>query len=206
MLEDATNISILEGIIAIAKTFNLKVIAEGVESVIHGEFLIQIGCELAQGYSIARPMPADSLNEWLKQWQTYDEWLQISALRRDDIVALTGLAELNKWLKQVELQDISELSLQAGDIFHSKSLEKWMHSSLDSRPQTNVQTVHQIEIYYNRLLELGKVMNEPSVGSLSQGSSAPYEDSSNALKLLTEQIRQGLQECLKCRKTRQNRK
>jgi EAL domain-containing protein (putative c-di-GMP-specific phosphodiesterase class I) len=34
------------------------VIAEGVETVEHGEMLLQLGCELAQGYGIARPMPA----------------------------------------------------------------------------------------------------------------------------------------------------
>ncbi|NOQ15555.1 MAG: EAL domain-containing protein [Methyloprofundus sp.] len=44
-------------------------IAEGVETVAHGKKLLEIGCELAQGYGIARPMPASAINDWLEQWK-----------------------------------------------------------------------------------------------------------------------------------------
>ena len=40
-------------------------IAEGVETVDHGLMLLQMGCELAQGYGIARPMPASELPAWV---------------------------------------------------------------------------------------------------------------------------------------------
>ncbi len=48
----------------LAAAFRRQVIAEGVETVEHGEMLLQLGCELAQGYGIARPMPADALPDW----------------------------------------------------------------------------------------------------------------------------------------------
>jgi EAL domain-containing protein (putative c-di-GMP-specific phosphodiesterase class I) len=59
MLDDPDDLAILEGVIGLARAFRRQVIAEGVETVEHGEMLLQLGCELAQGYGIARPMPAD---------------------------------------------------------------------------------------------------------------------------------------------------
>ena len=40
-----------------------------VETLEHGQALQRLGCRLAQGYGIARPMPADQLPAWLQDWQ-----------------------------------------------------------------------------------------------------------------------------------------
>lgn len=69
MLTDENNKAIIQGIIELAKAFNLKVIAEGVETPAHGEVLISLGCMLAQGYGIAKPMPASKFPAWIKNWQ-----------------------------------------------------------------------------------------------------------------------------------------
>lgn len=61
MLDDPDDLAILQSVISLAAVFRRQVIAEGVETVAHGTLLLQLGCELAQGYSIARPMPADDL-------------------------------------------------------------------------------------------------------------------------------------------------
>ena len=74
MLEDADDLSIVEGVVGLAKAFQLEVIAEGVETIDHGLSLLQLGCELAQGYGIARPMPADELPEWALNWKADDAW------------------------------------------------------------------------------------------------------------------------------------
>ncbi|KEA63783.1 diguanylate cyclase [Marinobacterium lacunae] len=66
MLEDPDDLAILKGVLGLAEAFNLEVIAEGVESQAHGEKLLSLGCELAQGYGIARPMPADALPQWIR--------------------------------------------------------------------------------------------------------------------------------------------
>jgi EAL domain-containing protein (putative c-di-GMP-specific phosphodiesterase class I) len=34
-----------------------------------------MGCELAQGYGIARPMPGDTMPEWTKAWRADAAWL-----------------------------------------------------------------------------------------------------------------------------------
>lgn len=75
MLDDRDDLAILEGIIGLAKAFNRKVIAEGVETYEHGKQLLLLGCELAQGYGIARPMPAEKMIEWSQEWQTNHVWV-----------------------------------------------------------------------------------------------------------------------------------
>jgi EAL domain-containing protein (putative c-di-GMP-specific phosphodiesterase class I) len=50
------------------------VIAEGVETVEHGSALLQLGCELAQGYGIARPMPACDIPAWMNNWKPDASW------------------------------------------------------------------------------------------------------------------------------------
>ena len=69
MLADEDDCTIIKGIIELSKAFNLKVIAEGVETPAHGEVLTALGCFLAQGYGIAKPMPASDMPVWFKRWQ-----------------------------------------------------------------------------------------------------------------------------------------
>ncbi|RVU86609.1 EAL domain-containing protein [Leucothrix sargassi] len=70
MLKGSDDLAIVKGVVGLAKAFQLKVIAEGVETPAHKDALLALGCELAQGYGIARPMPAQSVEGWFSQWQT----------------------------------------------------------------------------------------------------------------------------------------
>ena len=74
MLDDPDDLAILEGIQGLAKAFHRQVMAEGVETVDHGEMLLYLGCELAQGYGIARPMPAQQMPHWAQHWQPDASW------------------------------------------------------------------------------------------------------------------------------------
>jgi EAL domain-containing protein (putative c-di-GMP-specific phosphodiesterase class I) len=74
MLDDADDLAILEGVIGLAKAFHRKVIAEGVETVAHGTRLLELGCDLAQGYGIARPMPAEDFPAWVASWKPDSAW------------------------------------------------------------------------------------------------------------------------------------
>lgn len=74
MLTDADDLAIIEGVVGLAKAFQREVIAEGVETIEHGKALLQLGCHLAQGYGIARPMPADDIRAWLISWRPDDSW------------------------------------------------------------------------------------------------------------------------------------
>ncbi len=77
MLESSDSLLILMGVVKLASAFDMKVIAEGVETAQHGAMLLQLGCELAQGYGIARPMPADELPDWVRDWKPDPTWSDV---------------------------------------------------------------------------------------------------------------------------------
>jgi diguanylate cyclase (GGDEF)-like protein len=61
MLGQATGRTLVEGIIGLAHALHLEVVAEGVETEEQRRFLSRLGCDEAQGFWIARPMPAAAL-------------------------------------------------------------------------------------------------------------------------------------------------
>jgi len=74
MLTDESDLAIVNGIIGLAAAFGREVIAEGVETRAHGDLLLSLGCELAQGYGIARPMPVEALGAWVQAWDSGAVW------------------------------------------------------------------------------------------------------------------------------------
>jgi diguanylate cyclase (GGDEF)-like protein/PAS domain S-box-containing protein len=64
MLEDKGDRAIVQGIIALAKAFERQTVAEGIETDEHFQMLLSMGCDIGQGYGIARPMPANELVKW----------------------------------------------------------------------------------------------------------------------------------------------
>ncbi len=52
----------------LAHELNLKAVAEGVETREEWELVNELGCDMAQGYFIARPMPAEDLVAWKQAW------------------------------------------------------------------------------------------------------------------------------------------
>lgn len=69
MIDDADDRAIVESVICLVRAFHREVIAEGVETAAHGKLLLALGCERAQGYGIARPMPAAELPAWVASWR-----------------------------------------------------------------------------------------------------------------------------------------
>jgi EAL domain-containing protein (putative c-di-GMP-specific phosphodiesterase class I) len=65
-----------------AKGFGLKVVAEGVENREQLDFIASQGCDLAQGYLLGKPMPAEAYLSYLKNLQGGFEPLRLSAAPR----------------------------------------------------------------------------------------------------------------------------
>lgn len=101
MLEDLEDLSILEGVIGLANAFRCQTIAEGVESVAQGEMLLMMGCEQAQGYVIAKPMPAEEIPVWKAQWQLPESWQGRSVINRDDLPFLFAMVEHRSWYREL---------------------------------------------------------------------------------------------------------
>lgn len=89
MLVDAEDFSITSAIVGLAKAFNKVVVAEGVETQEHFFALRKMGCDLAQGYLIAKPMPAADVVRWEAE---YVQSAQYRALRQAHGVAEVALA------------------------------------------------------------------------------------------------------------------
>lgn len=104
MLEDSSDLIMVEGITSLAHTFDHEVLAEGVDNLKLGALLIQIGCQLAQGFAIAHPMPADEVTIWAKDWQPYQFWQQIGKRRwrRDDLPLLYAALAERIWVSQIQ--------------------------------------------------------------------------------------------------------
>jgi len=79
MVVGPNELAIIEALLSLSSVFHRQVIAEGVETVEHGVVLLQLCCELAQGYGIARPMPAADLPSWLAAWSPDPAWVDLPA-------------------------------------------------------------------------------------------------------------------------------
>ena len=74
MLTESEDRAIVEGVISFTRAFHREVVAEGVETAAHGALLLQMGCEIAQGYGIARPMPASEVANWVAAFRPDPTW------------------------------------------------------------------------------------------------------------------------------------
>ncbi|MHB1240594.1 MAG: EAL domain-containing response regulator [Gammaproteobacteria bacterium] len=66
--KDESRRAIFEASLTMARQLGMKTVAEGVEDQEDWDFLRASTCDLAQGYFIARPMPAENLADWIVEW------------------------------------------------------------------------------------------------------------------------------------------
>lgn len=66
MLLSKESLMIVQSTIDLAHALNKKVVAEGVETQEQWDRLSELGCDIAQGYWIARPMPVNTFVDWVK--------------------------------------------------------------------------------------------------------------------------------------------
>jgi diguanylate cyclase (GGDEF)-like protein/PAS domain S-box-containing protein len=103
MLTNANDLAIVEGVIGLTEIFRRKVIAEGVETIEHGTLLLNLGCELAQGFGIAHPMPAAAVADWIRHWKPDVAWSATSEFRwpRDDYPLLIAENNHRVWIEEI---------------------------------------------------------------------------------------------------------
>ncbi|HED19067.1 MAG TPA: bifunctional diguanylate cyclase/phosphodiesterase [Gammaproteobacteria bacterium] len=79
LIQERDNANIVELIVDLAHRFDLSVVAEGVEDAKTLSALKKMQCDVAQGYFIARPMPADEYHGWLANYRGINASGAISA-------------------------------------------------------------------------------------------------------------------------------
>jgi diguanylate cyclase (GGDEF)-like protein len=172
MLVDPDDLAILGGVLGLANSFRRQVIAEGVETIEHGEMLLQLGCELAQGYGIARPMPAGDFPAWTRQWQMDPAWRHVRRVSRDDFPLLFAGIEHRAWIALVEsmLKDGHPLPSQT----HQQCrFGAWLAAEGEARfaaqpPLQSVERLHQqIHLRVAELAELADVESRDRHSELS---------------------------------------
>lgn len=89
MLEDPEDLSIVKSVIGLARAFSRPVVAEGVETIAHASLLLSLGCEIAQGYGIARPLPKDAFAAWALGWDPRKGAASFGATERVSGLVLT---------------------------------------------------------------------------------------------------------------------
>jgi len=75
--------AIVSSLVVVGRLMEIDVMVEGVETEEDGRALIDMGCELAQGYGIARPMPAEAIPEWIATWKPFESWTRKTLPDRD---------------------------------------------------------------------------------------------------------------------------
>jgi diguanylate cyclase (GGDEF)-like protein/PAS domain S-box-containing protein len=103
MLDDSNDLAIVEGVIALAQVFQSHVIAEGVETTEHAIMLMRLGCDIVQGFGIARPMPADDLPGWVGRFKPDPQWSLWADTHWElsDFPLLVAQYDHVRWVKRV---------------------------------------------------------------------------------------------------------
>ncbi len=175
MLDDTDDMAILEGVVGLANAFRLELIAEGVESIEQGQMLLRLGCEQAQGYVVARPIPPQELQSWKKQWKQFEEWKNIRPVSREETPFLYALVEHKIRINQVisylrgEIEFLSEIN-------HKEcKFGKWLYNSEDVKNIAGINTFKKIETLHDEIHN--KVHN-----IVKQYKNQTIEDIENSIK------------------------
>lgn len=70
MLDNYTDLSICETIVALANKLGLDIVAEGVETLAHANKLIEMRCSTLQGYYYSKPIPLEMLSDMLVEYNS----------------------------------------------------------------------------------------------------------------------------------------
>ncbi|MGA9254138.1 MAG: EAL domain-containing protein, partial [Roseobacter sp.] len=77
--------SIISALVTLSLSLHISVVAEGVETPEHYTSVAKLGCDLVQGYPVAKPMPADAFANWFNDatGKRPARWTRIGLLRQN---------------------------------------------------------------------------------------------------------------------------
>jgi len=98
MLSSRDDMTIVQAVVSLSRSFDVSVIGEGVETVHHAEMLLRLGCVKAQGYAISQPLSINALKTWLQVWQPPSAWRHIAPLSPRFYYLIANLSGYTGWL------------------------------------------------------------------------------------------------------------
>ncbi len=112
MLASPQDLAIVQSMIGLGTAFRRRISAEGVETLDQVLMLLDLGCDVMQGYHLARPMPSDAVLTWLAAFAPSTLWnLSFTTRPSRDYFELL-LAETNHrmWIDRLiaDTRDLSE--------------------------------------------------------------------------------------------------
>ena len=196
MIDDPDDLAIVESVIGLAKAFKREVIAEGVETIEHGVFLISLGCFIAQGNFIAKPMLGIDIPDWIQNYKNQPMWLE------------RGKYQLNAWLTQLELLKLQQQSwlqairtcLQSSDDSHVKwpliggkksHLGKWL-ARIKNQQSYDQRLFDRLEQFHIQQHQLAKQLFESYTED--KNNTEVFRKGLKDLIVLNDEIKQLLQQ------------
>lgn len=103
ILDDKEDLALTEAIISLAAVFDRRVVAEGVENAEQGVLLLRLGCDVGQGFGIARPMPAADVPGWVATYQPEPAWATWAEVKWElsDFPLLVAQHDHLQWIRRV---------------------------------------------------------------------------------------------------------
>jgi len=192
MLSEPEDCKIVEGIIALAQSFNIRVIAEGVESVAHGEVLLAMGCNQVQGYIVAKPLSLTQLTGFLADYQPIAAWCEQAGLLTNQKRARLSLFYFYSryWVKQLQQRIFAD----------PKTKTEWPASQLaDSHCGIWLEkasfyhyfdndTLEQLRRYYQDIFQIGNALLAHYLAGDIDASRAGYNAQSDSIHDILAQL------------------
>jgi hypothetical protein len=131
--------------------------------------LLQLGCELAQGYGIARPMPAGDLPGWLSGWRPDPRWAKVPPVHSGNRALLYASVELRAWFAAFEAFLQGKRNVPPALDRHQCQFGKW----IDAEAQAGRDTMpgyRSVETVHRRFHELAaEIVSSQAQGRNSEG-------------------------------------
>ena len=129
LLDSSEGLEAFSGITGLGRAFRRDLVAEGVEDHGIGAVLLRLRCDIAQGYGIARPMPAEQLRTWLREFVPDPLWSE--SLRRpwrlSDYPLLCAIAEQRQVVSDMEraVRNRTPVDAPYPGLFADSRLGRW---------------------------------------------------------------------------------
>lgn len=133
ILDSKEDLALVQSIVSLAVTFEHDVVGEGVETVEQGVLLMKLGCDVAQGFGIAEPMPSAGVIAWAEQFVADPKWAMWSKSEWDlkAFPLLVAQYDIQEWsdsiIKHIENATLPRENVSLTDESKCR-FGKWYHS------------------------------------------------------------------------------